>query len=335
MPKVAITGGAGYVGSALVPHLARLGYDVRVVDLFWYGRDFLENLPGPGKVELLEADIRDGAALREAFRGTDAVLHLACISNDPSFELDPGLGRSINLEAFPKILEAVRANGVGRFVYASSSSVYGVKEVPDVTEDTPCDPLTDYSRFKLECETMLAERGIGDGCYTIIRPATVCGWAPRLRLDLTVNILTIHALVNRRIRVFGGAQLRPNINIGDMVAAYQLLLESPREKVDRQVFNVGYENRSVMDLALEVQSVVGGDDLTIVTEPTNDMRSYHISSQRIRQVLGFEPRYNIQDAVRSICDAYHAGRIPDAMTDDRYYNVKRMQHLNLSARQVV
>lgn len=325
--QIAITGGAGYVGSALVPHLISAGYDVTVLDLFWYGREFLEPLLGTGRLHLLQADIRDGAAMESAFVGKDAVIHLACISNDPSFELDPELGRSINLEAFPGLVDAARRQGVQRFIYASSSSVYGVKAEPEVHEETPCDPLTDYSKFKLACEEILHEKGMGEGCYTILRPATVCGWAPRLRLDLTVNILTIHALVNRRIRVFGGSQLRPNICIQDMVSAYQTLLEAPREKIHGQAFNVGYENHSVADLARMVQQVVG-EDIPIGVEPTDDLRSYHISSEKFRQALGFRPAHTISDAVRSLAEAYHAGRIPHPFDDPSYYNVKTMKAMS-------
>lgn len=327
---VAITGGAGYVGSALVPRLLARGYDVRVLDLLWYGRHFLEGLPGPGRLEIIEGDIRDRDAVTQAFRGVDAVIHLACISNDPSFELDPALGRSINLDAFPGLVDVARQCGVRRFVYASSSSVYGVKDQPEISEDTPCDPLTDYSRFKLECEEILHERGMGEGCYVILRPATVCGYAPRLRLDLTVNILTIHALVNRCIRVFGGSQLRPNIHILDMVAAYLTMLEAPEERVHRQVFNVGYENHSVAGLARQVQAIVD-PGIPVLVEPTDDLRSYHISSARIQQGLGFRPVHTISDAVRSLCEAYRAGLIPGAFDDDRYYNVRTMKRIATTA----
>jgi len=324
---VAITGGAGYVGSVLVPTLIRAGYQVTVLDRFWYGKDVFDELAPADRPRLVDGDIRDPRCLDEAFKGADAVIHLACVSNDPSFELAPEFGKSINLDAFSGILDSLKRQNVARFLYASSSSVYGLKSEPNVHEETPCHPLTDYSRFKLDCEHILRERGLGDATWSIIRPATVCGYAPRLRLDLTVNILTIHALVNKKIRVFGGAQLRPNLHIQDMADAYKLFLELEGSKIHGQAFNVGYENRSVANLAEEVRQTLGSDEIQISTEPTDDLRSYHISSQKVLDLLGFAPRFTIVDAVSSIASAYHAGKIPDPMTDERYYNVRRMNGL--------
>jgi nucleoside-diphosphate-sugar epimerase len=324
--KIAITGGAGYVGSALVPALVAAGHEVKVVDLFLYGERPLEGVP----VARVRGDIRDEAMLVREFRGMDAVVHLACISNDPSFELDPALGKSINFDAFPGILRAVRKNGVRRFIYASSSSVYGVREEADVHEETPCTPLTDYSRFKLQCEEILRREGSG-GEWVIVRPSTVCGYAPRMRLDLVVNILTIHGLARKEIVVFGGKQLRPNIHIQDMVEAYGLLLGAPASKVDRQTFNTGYDNFSVSDLAEKVRSALGDSSIRITVKPSDDHRSYHVNSERIRQKLGFSARHTIEEAVQNIASAYGAGRLPDALTDPLYYNIKLMQRVRLPA----
>ena len=327
--QVAITGGAGYVGSALVPALLADGYEVMVLDLFLYGEDvFAEHGANP-KLHAVKLDIRDDAALTRALAGVDAVIHLACISNDPSFELDPQLGKSINYDAFGGLLRAVRANGVKRFIYASSSSVYGIKE-GEVREDTVCEPLTDYSKYKLLCEEQLKAEGLGACEWVIVRPATVCGYAPRLRLDLTVNILTIHALVNKRITVFGGSQLRPNLHINDMVAAYRLLLSVDGGLIHGQTFNVGYQNRSVSDLAELVKREVGDPAVTIETKPTNDLRSYHINADRIGQRLGFQPSHTIEDAAQSVCDAFRAGRIQEPLTNARYYNIKTMQAVKLT-----
>lgn len=324
--KIAITGGGGYVGSALVPYLVSRGHQVTAVDLFWYGKEVLE---GTG-ARLVEADIRERSALAGAFQGVDAVIHLACISNDPSFELDPTLGKSINLDAFPGLLAAVRASGARRFIYASSSSVYGLSDKPDVDEETECRPLTDYSRFKLDCEHLLHQQGVGDACYTIIRPATVCGYAKRLRLDLVVNILTINALVNHKIRVFGGPQLRPNIHIGDMVKAYELLLEAPREKVHGRAFNAGYENRSLTEIAELVKDTLQDPGLEIVHEHSDDLRSYHISSRKIAAELGFQPRYTLKDAIGELAEKYRAGAIRDPLTNPAYFNIKTMKELVVS-----
>lgn len=323
--KVAVTGGAGYVGSALVPYLAARGYDVKVVDLFLYGEHVLDGVT----CSRVKGDIRDEPLLRKEFRGMDAVIHLACVSNDPSFELDPGLGKSINYDAFPGIVRACRDNGVPRFIYASSSSVYGVKTDPQVREDTACEPLTDYSRFKLLCEDLLKQSDY-KGEWVIARPSTVCGYAPRMRFDLVVNILTINALVRQAITVFGGSQLRPNINIDDMVEAYRVLLEAPGEKIHGQTFNIGYENYSVSRLAEIIKNAVGDPKVTITASPSNDLRSYHVNSDRILKVLSYAPKHTIEEAVQSIVRAFRDGRVRDPLSNPLYHNIKRMQQVKLS-----
>ncbi|MBI4354259.1 MAG: NAD(P)-dependent oxidoreductase [Candidatus Omnitrophica bacterium] len=325
--RVAVTGGAGYVGSALVPALVEAGYDVTVLDCFFYGDHVFDGLRGHPCLHPVRLDIRDERALTAALQGMEAVVHLACISNDPSFELDPRLGKSINYDAFAGVLRAVRANSVKRFIYASSSSVYGVKDQPDVREEDACEPLTDYSRYKWLCEQQLRDEGLGSCEWVILRPATVCGWAPRLRLDLTVNLLTIHALVNRVITVFGGTQLRPNLHIHDMVAAYRAMLEAPGDLVHGQTWNVGYQNRSVMELAELVRRQLGDPAARIEVRPTDDVRSYHINADRIRQAVGFAPRWTIEEAVQGLCEAYRDGKIPNPLTDPRYHNLNMMQQL--------
>jgi nucleoside-diphosphate-sugar epimerase len=326
--SVLVTGGGGYVGSALVPELLQEGYRVKVLDLFWYGQGvFGENLGHPN-LELVKLDIRNSRRVSEELRGIDVVIHLACISNDPSFELDPDLGKTINYDAFAGLLQGAIDRGVRRFIYASSSSVYGVKEEPDVREDAEPLPLTDYSKFKLACERdLLAHRSPNGMERVILRPATVCGYAPRLRLDLTVNILTMHGLVNRKIRIFGGKQLRPNLNIKDTVRAYQLFLNAPGDKIDRQTFNVGYQNRSVEDLAHTVRETLEDPSIELEYVPTEDNRSYHVNSDKIHSVLGFKAEYTIEDAVLSIAEAYRKGLISDPLGNPLYSNIKRMQQL--------
>src|SRR6201996_9111421 len=213
--NVMVTGGAGYVGSVLIPKLLAAGHKVTVLDLFMYGPvfDAIKNNPN---LRLVKGDIRDEAAVNEALRGNNAVIHLACISNDPSFELDPSLGRSINYDAFFGLVEASKAAEVRRFIYASSSSVYGIKDEENVTEGLSLEPLTDYSKYKAMCEDVLLAKRRPGFAALILRPATVCGYSPRLRLDLSVNILTNHAYNNRKITVFGGQQRRPNLHIEDM-----------------------------------------------------------------------------------------------------------------------
>ena len=316
------------MGSALVPHLLDRGYQVKVIDLFLFGRDVFSAVQNKRRLTCVQADMRNEQALRHELKGMDAVIHLACVSNDPSFELDPELGKSINYDSMPGLLRAAESCGIKRFIYASSSSVYGVKDAPDVREEAVCDPLTDYSKYKLLCERLTREY-CGDKIeYVIVRPATVCGYSRRLRLDLSVNILTIHALVKKEITVFGGKQLRPNINIKDMVEAYALLLEAPREKIHGQIYNVGTDNLTVMEIAEKVKKQIGDEAVTLRIQPTNDIRSYHVNSDKIQRILGFRPRYNVEEAIQSLFEAYRAGKIEDPLNNPLYYNIKTMQNTN-------
>lgn len=324
--RVLVTGGAGYVGSALIPELIREGHHVIVVDLFIYGAEVLPSHPN---LICVKADIRDSRRLSELLIGVDAVIHLACISNDPSFELNPKLGKEINLDPFRPLVESSIKNGVKIFVYASSSSVYGIKEGINVTENIELDPITDYSKYKAECEEILNEyAGTSQMAVVTLRPSTVCGYAPRLRLDVVVNILTAHGFFNNVIKIFGGAQLRPNIHIGDMVRAYILMLNASSESYDGEVFNVGYQNRSVEDLADLVRSRLNnGCALEVVS--TNDNRSYHVSSDKIRQKLGFFPLFTIEDAVDSLIAAFKNGEVTDPFKNDVFFNIQRMKNIRL------
>ena len=323
--SVFVTGGGGYVGAVLIPKLLAVGHVVKVLDLFLFGECVLDHVRTHPNLRVVKGDFRDRRLLEREIPGSNALIHLACISNDPSFELDPALGRSINYDAFRPLVEVAKDTGVRRFVYASSSSVYGVKEEENVTEELPLKPLTDYSRYKALCEEILfRERAPGFGSV-ILRPATVCGYSPRQRLDLTVNILTNHAVNTGSIKVFGGEQKRPNIHIEDLTDLYVRMLEYPDELIDGGVFNAGYENYRIAELAEIVRHVVGEKHLTIETVPTKDPRSYHISSEKIRRELGFEPRSSVEDAVSDLVAAFRAGRLPDPLTDARYYNVKTLQ----------
>ena len=326
MNKIFITGGAGYVGAVLVPNLLDNGYVVTVLDLMIYGENVLPSHPN---LNAVKGDIRDQALLEKLLPGHDAVIHLACISNDPSFELNPDLGKSINLDAFQPLVEISKSCSVKRFIYASSSSVYGIKDEPNVHEEMVLEPLTDYSQFKADCEKILAEYQSDDFTTVTIRPATVCGYSPRQRLDVVVNILTNLAYHKREISVFGGDQLRPNIHIADMVEAYRVLLNADKEKIAGKIFNAGYENQPVSKIAETVKNVVG-EDVKLITTPSDDNRSYHISSQKIKDEIGFETTHTIQDAVEDLCAAFDKGLLPNLLEDEMYFNIKRMQNVELT-----
>lgn len=325
MKNILITGGAGYVGAVLVPKLLDKGYNVTVIDLMIYGEDVL---PQHERLNAVKGDIRDLSLMKSLIEGKDAIIHLACISNDPSFELNPDLGKSINLDPFEPMVQMAKEAGVKRFIYASSSSVYGIKDTPNVTEDMELEPLTDYSKFKAACEEILKKYESDDFTCLTIRPATVCGYSPRLRLDLTVNILTNFAINKGFIKVFGGEQKRPNIHIEDMTDLYCMVLELDHEKIHGKIFNAGYENFKVKEIAGMVKNVVG--EVEIKTEPTNDNRSYHISSDYIKREIGFVPQHSIEDAVRDLKEAFEAGKIKDSFDNEKYFNVKLMQNIHLS-----
>jgi nucleoside-diphosphate-sugar epimerase len=324
---VLVTGGAGYVGAALVPRLLDAGHAVRVLDLYLYGKDVLNRVARHPKLKQICGDLRDPAVVKEAVAGCDAVIHLACISNDPSFELNPTLGKSINLDAFAPLVDASKNAGVRRFIYASSSSVYGVKEKENVTEELSLEPLTDYSRFKADCEVILLDKRSAGFTVLVLRPATVCGYSTRLRLDLSVNILTNHAYHRRKITVFGGDQKRPNIHIDDIARLYVESLQYPDAAIDGKIFNAGYDNMTINAIAQTVQKIVG-PDVTIARTTTDDPRSYRISSEKIKQELGFSPRKTVEDAVRDLVGAFKEGLVPNP-GDDRYYNIKTMQRVAL------
>lgn len=336
MPKkVLVIGGAGYVGSALIPKLLDAGHYVRVLDTFWFGHDifngWFEKNGFTDRLDLVQDDIRR-CDLNSAMRGFDCIIHLACISNDPSFELNPELGKSINYDSFLRVAKAAQEEHIKRFIFASTSSVYGLKKESEVTENLALEPLTDYSKYKAFCEMELKMISPNKLSWVIIRPATVCGYAPRLRLDLIVNILTISALTKRKITVLGGSQKRPNIHIGDITDLYVRLIDENDGKIVGKTFNAGGDNFSVNEIALLVKSIVENHFKNRVIEverkPTEDLRSYKISSQKIKRELGWEPRLNIIDAIKSLIDAFNNGKIPNP-EDPKYSNIKTMKLLNV------
>ena len=332
--RVLVTGGAGYVGAVLVPRLLSEGFQVRVLDLYLYGREPLDAVRSHPGLQEIQGDIRNEELLRSAVRGCDAVIHLACISNDPSVELDPALSQSINFEAFGPLVAISKQSGVRRFVLASSGSVYGISDAPEVTEEHPLVPVSLYNKYKALCEPVLLEQGSPDFVPVIVRPATICGYSPRQRLDLTVNIFTNQAVNAGRLTVFGGVQMRPNLHIQDMVDLYLLLLKAPDDRIAGQIFNAGYQNLSVAQIAETVRSVVtrkmpARGALELITTSSDDVRSYRISSEKIRRELGFVPKRTIEDGASDLTDAFLAGKLPDALADIRYYNIKLMKHIHL------
>ena len=331
MSKVLVTGGSGYVGCVLVPKLLEAGYSVIVYDLMLFTAD---GLPSHTNLHIVKGDVRDTSSFAAALDGVHSVIHLACISNDPSFELDSVLSKSINYDCFDSMVAACKSAGVRRFIYASTSSVYGVSDAPEVTEEHPLVPITDYNKYKGLCEPILLRYQAPEFTTVIIRPATVCGYSPRMRFDLSVNILTNHAFNRRVITVFGGEQMRPNIHIDDLAELYVQLLDLPDEMIAGEIFNAGYQNQTIAELAKIVRTVVEQEPpergpIRIETTPSNDHRSYHVSSGKIAARLGYVPNRSIEDAVRDICNALKEGKLPNSLEDDGYVNVRTVKKVGL------
>lgn len=315
--KILVTGGAGYVGSLLVPELLERGHDVMVVDWFLYG----DTLPRHDRLTCLQLDVRQIRMV-----DADAVIHLACVSNDPSFDLDPALGKSVNYDATVRLVRLCQQGNVQRFIYASSSSVYGVKpDGVEVTEEMLLEPVTPYARYKADAEQIvLAASSMHP---TVLRPATLCGYSPRQRLDLVVNILTMQAVCHKTITVHGGTQQRANLHVQDMLRAYVAVLDAPVEKVAGQVFNVGAENLTVAAIAKRVQAICGGKIVT--KKDTNDPRSYVVNSQKIQKALKFTPAHTLDEAITDLKAALTDGRIPDP-SEAKYHNIQQMQLCHIS-----
>lgn len=329
--KIFVTGGGGYCGTKLVPLLLKKGHKVTVYDTFYFGNF----LPKNNNLNIIHGDIRDYEKIFSTSKDHDIFISLACISNDASFELDENLSTSINLNSFEPMVLAAKKNKIKRFIYASSSSVYGVSDKPDVTESHPLVPLTLYNKYKGECEPILEKYTDENFTGVTFRPATVCGYSPRLRLDLSVNILTNHAVNKNIITVFGGDQLRPNLHIKDYCKAVLLFIDAPKEIIANEKFNVGYQNLSIMDIAKIVKQVVEKEynnekSIDIVRTESDDNRSYHINSDKIKNVLGFVPEFTIEDAVKELCDAFKNKLINDSFDNNIFYNVKRLKSLNIT-----
>ncbi|WP_354682252.1 SDR family oxidoreductase [Cupriavidus necator] len=333
---VLVTGGAGYIGSRLVPKLLAAGYRVRVLDAQFFGNG-LDRFLGHPYLELIRGDIRDKPVIDEALQGAATVVHLAAVANDPSFNADPGLSRSINFDCLPHLMAGAKRAGCRRFIYASSASVYGINAAPLVDEHQPCVPVTDYNRYKAQGERLLFELTDASFETIAVRAATVCGWSARQRLDLTVNILTASALARGEITVFGGDQYRPNVHISDLARLYLVLVQRGSLGLfSGQPINAGEENHTVADIALQVKDVVDryfGMNVPVTTTESNDARSYRLDSRRLRQEFGFELVYGIRDAVLELCEQWQSGCFADSadvLTDIRYHNVRNMQSTDWS-----
>ena len=322
--KILVIGGGGYVGTVLVEKLAAMNHLVRVFDLFIYGNNIINSK----NIEFIRGDIRSKKDTEKIFQDIDIVYHFACISNDPSFELNPELSKSINYDSFMPIVKLAKDNGVKRFIYASSSSVYGLRNEIEISEELELKPLTDYSKYKAMCEDILIGESTKEFNILIARPATVCGYSKRLRLDLTVNILTINAINNNLIQVFGGEQKRPNIHIEDICNFYIDCIDINSEKFNDKIYNVGFENLKIIEIANMVKNTLSINIPIIITK-TDDIRSYHISSNKVKKEFGFNTTKKISDAIIEIDKASKNKLIKDPLNNSNYYNINKMKELNL------
>lgn len=320
MKNILVIGGAGYVGSSLVRKLLIQNYNVIVYDLFLYKENVFEDLKNSKNLKCIKGDIRNISKIETCLDNIDCIIHLACISNDPSYELNPDLGKSINFECFYPLLKALKKFKINKFLYASSSSVYGEKKEDSVTEELKLEPLTDYSHFKVECENILRNFNHKNLEKIILRPATVCGYSKRQRLDVIVNILSNHAYFNKKIIVHGGNQLRPNIHIDDMCDAYIHLLNFKND-LNNEIFNVGFENHSVTKLA-QMTKDASADDVKISTQKVFDERSYKINSNKIVNKTEFKTKKTVQNAIEDLIKAFQNRQLVDTFDDDSFYNIQ-------------
>lgn len=310
--KILVTGGCGYKGSVLVPKLLAKGYEVIIVDALWFGNYVLSHK----NLIILKGDVRQLNTIW--FNHVDAIIHLASVANDPCSDLNPKLSWEIGPLATMHLIEAAISNGIKQFIYASSSSIYGVNDTPEVVESLPLKPISDYNKTKMVTERVLlsyADKIV----IQIIRPATVCGYSPRMRLDVSVNMMTMQALTNGIMTVFGGDQIRPNIHIDDITDLYLFLLE---HKELQGIYNAGFENLSILQIAKLVQKHV---DSELKITPTEDIRSYQINSDKLLKT-GFRPKKNVETAILELIEYNKKGILKN---EDRHYNLKTMKALGI------
>lgn len=323
--KILVIGGAGYVGVELCHELLSQGFSVKVLDTFWFGKEVFNDVESKN-LEIVVGDVRKIGTITNIFKDVETVIHLACISNDPSFELDPKLSKSVNFDSFLPVIELAKLSGVHRFIFASSSSVYGVSTDSRVTEKSSIKPLTDYSKYKYECEKICLEYADNDFIVTILRPATVCGYSRRLRLDLVVNILTASAYFDKKIVVFGGNQYRPNIHIKEMVRAYVSIMLANEKLINKKIYNVGGKNYTVYDLAKIVNQQFNFA-IPIITKPTNDLRSYRVDSELIQKELNFSVKLDVSDAVNDLIEFFRTSKLSLEKDGNYFSNIQRLKEL--------
>jgi nucleoside-diphosphate-sugar epimerase len=308
MKKLFITGGCGYVGSLMIQKFLKK-YTIQNVDTQWFGNKLVNN----NNLTNIKEDIRN---LSGEFieKNTYAVVHLANIANDPSVELDQTLSWEVNVLAAKNLIEKSIKAGVKKFIYASSGSVYGVKSEMKVTEDLDLVPISAYNKTKMICERLLLSYKDKIDVY-IVRPATVCGLSPRMRFDVSVNLLTLQALKYKKITIMGGSQTRPNIHINDMIGVYEHILTN---NIEQGIYNAGFENISILDLGKKIQNKI---DCKINIIESNDPRSYRQCSDKLIET-GFEQKFNVNNAIDEIFDAFYNKNLTD---NDSCYTVKWMK----------
>jgi nucleoside-diphosphate-sugar epimerase len=306
--KLLVTGGCGYKGTVLVPKLLACGHEVTVIDTMWFG-NFLDAHP---QLKVIKGDVRDTESID--LRGVDAIIHLSSVANDPCGDLNPKLTWEISALATMQLADKAVREGVERFIYASSGSVYGVKDEPQVTEELELKPISEYNKTKMVAERVLLSYS-DKMSVQVVRPATVCGYSRRMRLDVSVNLLTMQALTRGEITVLGGNQTRPNIHIDDITDVYLHLLNNPQVQ---GVYNAGFENLSIMEIAERVANNVGAK---ITVKESNDPRSYRVNSDKLL-ATGYKPKKCVNDAIAEICEKYRAGILKD---EDQFHNLKWMK----------
>lgn len=323
MKNILVTGGAGYVGSVLVEKLLRLDYFVRIIDLFIYDEKSLDHLKNSNNLEIVKGDIRDEVTINRVTKNIDTIIHLASISNDPTAELNENLTKSVNYDAYVPLLKYSKLNGVQRFINASSSSVFGMRDEENITEELEPMPITTYSKYKALSEK-LVNAASSDSFITVnIRPATICGYSPRQRFDLTVNVLTKDAVTKRLITVNGGEQMRPNVTMDDVTDLYIYMINADSKLINGETFNFGFENFKVIEIAEIIKQTLPFD-VKIEIKPVIDQRNYHISSEKIVKKLGVTPNYGIVDMVKTLNQKFTEGKFENP-EDEKYYNIKKMK----------